>query len=298
MELTATLVADAKAMIGEGPSWDAEAGHLLWVDIQGKAAHVYNPSTNQDRTIPLPCEPGTIVPRSGGGATVATDSGFAHLDLETGALAPIANPEAANPERRFNDGKCDPRGRFWAGTLYQDLDRPVSEWDPIGVLYRLDGDGSVHSMLRGLTISNGLTWSPLGDTFYFIDSPTMQVRAFDFDAQTGSITNSRVAIEIAEDIGFPDGMTSDEEGMLWIAHFFGGQVTRWNPHTAEMIGRIQVPQGNVTSCVFGGENMDQLYITTARILLDEQQLKERPHAGGLYVASPGVKGVASHAFVG
>ena len=298
MELIANLVVDAKATVGEGPSWDADAGHLLWVDIQGKAAHVYDPTTNQDRVILLPCEPGTIVPRVGGGATVATDSGFAHLDLDSGALTPIVNPEADHPERRFNDGKCDPQGRFWAGTLYQDMERPVTDWDPIGTLYRLDADGVAHAMLTNLTISNGLTWSPSGDTFYFIDSPTMQVWAFDFDGKTGAITNQRVAIEIPQSVGFPDGMTSDEEGMLWIAHFFGGHVTCWNPHTAQLIGRVEVPEGNVTSCVFGGANLDELYITTARILLDKQGLAEQPHAGGLYVATPGVRGIPSYEFAG
>lgn len=298
MELTAELVVDAKALVGEGPSWDAQARRLLWVDIQGRAVHVYDPTTARDRCISVPCEPGTVVPRRGGGAVLATDSGYAFMDLDTGVLSPIANPEAGHPERRFNDGKCDPQGRFWAGTLYQDMSRPVTQWDPVGTLYRLDADGRAHPVLTDLRIPNGLTWSPDGDTFYFIDSPTQQVWAFDFDARHGTLANRRVVIAIPESVGFPDGMTSDAEGMLWIAHFFGGQVTRWNPRTAELIGRVLVPEGNVTSCVFGGDRLDDLYITTARILLDATGLERQPHAGGLYLVQPGVRGIPSYPFGG
>jgi len=298
MDAVAELVVDARAMVGEGPSWDAQAGRLLWVDIQGRAVHVYDPVDDQDRVIPVACEPGTIVPRAGGGAVLATDRGFAFLDLDTGALEFIVHPEAQHPRRRFNDGKCDPQGRFWAGTLLQDLDRPLAEWDAVGTLYRLDHDHTAVPVLRQLTVPNGLTWNPAGDTFYFIDSPTMRVDAFDFDAATGTLANRRLAVQIPTDVGLPDGMTADAKGMLWIAHFFGGQVSRWNPHTGELLGRIAVPGGHVTSCMFGGEHLDELYITTARILLDEQALRDQPHAGGLFRVRPGVRGVPSFAYRG
>lgn len=298
MEMIAELVVDAQATVGEGPSWDAQAGHLLWVDIQGRAVHVYDPLSGQDRVIPVACEPGTIVPRAGGGAVLATDRGFAFLDLDTGVVDVVAHPEAQYPQRRFNDGKCDPQGHFWAGTLFQDLGRPLAEWDPIGTLYRLDHNHTPVPVLPQLRVPNGLTWSPAGDIFYFIDSPAMRVDAFDFDAASGTLANRRVAVHIPADIGLPDGMTSDSEGMLWIAHFFGGQVSRWNPYTGKMLGRIVVPAGHVTSCVFGGEHLDELYITTARILLDEQALRERPHAGGLFRARPGVRGIPSFAYRG
>ncbi|MEC9341692.1 MAG: SMP-30/gluconolactonase/LRE family protein [Pseudomonadota bacterium] len=294
----AELVVDARCLVGEGPSWDAAAGRLLWVDIQGKALHTYDPVSGSATRVALPSEPGTIVPRTGGGAVIAAEDGFALVDPFTGALEPLINPEADHPERRFNDGKCDPQGRLWAGTLCQDLDRPPDQWDPVGTLYRLDGDGACYAMLYDLIIPNGLTWSPDGSVFYFIDSPGNVVQAFDFEPRRGELSKRRVVVEIPAEVGFPDGMTSDEEGMLWIAHFFGGKVTRWNPATGEMIGLIQLPVGNVTSCVFGGADLADLYITTASLLLDEAGRQAQPEAGGVFVARPGVRGVPSHPFNG
>jgi sugar lactone lactonase YvrE len=298
VDLVAELIVDARAIVGEGPSWDAASDRLLWVDIQGQSVHVFDPVRRQDRVIPLQCAAGTIVPRARGGAVLATDCGFGFLDLDTGTVDFFENPEAQHPLRRFNDGKCDPQGRFWAGTLLQDMDRLPTDWDPVGTLYRLDHDHTAVSVLSQLTVPNGLTWSPAGNTFYFIDSASMRVDAFDFDGGSGTLTNRRPAVQIPPDMGLPDGMTSDAEGMLWIAHFFGGQVSRWNPRTGKLLGRILVPAGQVTSCVFGGERLDELYITTARILLDDQALREQPHAGGLFRAKPGVQGMPSFAYRG
>ena len=298
MNYRAELLKEIQPVVGEGPSWDETNQCLLWVDIMGKAAHQYDPASGEDRCLPLPCEPGTIVPRENGGAVLATSEGFAFLDLHSGELDPIVSLSEAQAEHRFNDGKCDPQGRFWAGTMFQDESRPLEEWEPVGILYRLDHDLTSHPVLTQTTIPNGLTWSPDGSIFYFIDSPRFDVMAYDFDAVQGNLSNPRQVVKIPDAIGFPDGMTSDLDGNLWIAHFGTGLVSHWNPRSGELLGKIELPLRYATSCVFGGRDRDELYITSARVLLDEQQLAEQPLSGSLFVAPPGVQGIPSYPFRG
>lgn len=298
MNYEVELLKEIKAIVGEGPSWDQANQQLLWVDIMGKAVHLFDPATGEDRALPLDCEPGTIVPREGGGAVLATSDGFAFIDLDSGKLETIVNLSAEQAAHRFNDGKCDPQGRFWAGTMFQDASRPLEEWEPVGVLYRLDSDLRSHAVLTNTTIPNGLTWSPDGKTFYFIDSPKFEVSAFDYDPVSGEIGNRRQVVKIPAEVGFPDGMTSDMDGNLWIAHFGTSYLSHWNPNTGELLGKITLPLSYVTSCVFGGPNMDELFITTANVLLDEKQQAEQPLAGSLFRAKPGVRGIPSYPFKG
>jgi len=285
------LLVDAHALVGEGPIWDEEKGVLYWVDIMSSMVYEYNPVTGENRGYNVGQHVGTVVPRAAGGLMLAVYDGFAAFDPATQQVTLIADPEADIPDNRFNDGKCDPAGRFWAGTM------AYNEQLTQGSLYRLDPDFSVHKMLGDVGIANGIVWSLDNTTMYYIDSAANTVRAFDYDLATGVISNGRVVIR-TDGMGLPDGMAIDAEGMLWVAHFGGSCVRRWNPHTGQVIGTIQLPASQITACAFGGPDLATLYITSAAIGLDEQALAREPHAGGLFVADPGVKGVPTFKFAG
>lgn len=290
--LEAELMLDAKVLLGEGPWWNAATQQLYWVDIEGCAVHVFDPATGEDRRIDVGQMAGAVVGRKSGGVALALQHGFYGLDLETEKLTLLVDPEADLPENRFNDGKCDSQGRFWAGTTRINHDQQV------GSLYRLDADLTVHRELGEVWISNGLAWSSNDRTMFFIDSPIRQVVAFDFDADAGSINNKRLVIEIPEGAGFPDGMTIDEEGMLWIALWDGWRVIRVNPADGKIINEIRMPVARPTSCVFGGANLDELYITSASTRMSAEELAKQPLAGGLFRCSPGVRGLPMTPFVG
>ncbi len=287
------LVVDARATLGEGALWDERAQRLYWVDILGLKLHVYDPATGENKTYHVGKRVSTVVLSESGKVLVTIEDGFAWFDLATSKLDIIVDPEADKPENRFNDGKCDPAGRFWAGTMHASATVPEK-----GSLYRLDPDFSVHTMLTGVSISNGIVWTADHKTMYFNDTTPGTVTAFDFDNATGEISRPRVVIQVPESMGAPDGMAIDSEGMLWIAHFFGGAVYRWNPHTGSVIDTVSLPASNPTACAFGGENLDELYITTARESVSEEQLTREPHAGGLFHVKTGVTGTVTHRFKG
>jgi sugar lactone lactonase YvrE len=184
---TPDLFLDARATLGEGPVWHPRLRQLLWVDIEQHLVHVTDPTTRTDRTIDLRERVGCIVPAAGSLAVVARQSGFAFVDLDTGAVSPIHDPEGHLPGNRFNDGKCDPAGRLWAGTLALD-DTPEA-----GALYCLDERLHVTRKVEGVSVSNGLAWSLDERTMYFVDSPTREVVAYDYERSTGTIANRRVA---------------------------------------------------------------------------------------------------------
>jgi sugar lactone lactonase YvrE len=292
MSQSAELVLDAKATLGEGAIWDAKLEILYWVDIVGCQVHVYDPATGQNRALDVGQYVGTVVPRRSGGLMLALHHGFASLDLETGQVAVVADPEQDRPGNRFNDGKCDPAGRFWAGTLALDGTPEVA------ALYRLDADLSVHKMLDRVTCSNGIVWTADNKIMYYIDTAVRRVDAFDYDLETGAISGRRTAFEVPTEMGYPDGSTLDSEGMLWVALWQGGAVSRWNPATGELLQVVDVPAPNVTSCAFSGPKLDQLYITSARNGLSEQALVDYPLAGGLFCAEVGVTGVPAVGFEG
>jgi sugar lactone lactonase YvrE len=292
MSQSAELVLDAKATLGEGSIWDAKRQVLYWIDIMKSQVHAYDAATQQDRVIEVGQYVGTVVPRRSGGLMLAVHHGFASLDLETERIEIVADPERDLPGNRFNDGKCDPAGRFWAGTLALDGTRNVCN------LWRLDADLGVHKMLEGVSVSNGIVWSLDHRTMYYIDTPTGHVDRFDYDLETGEIANRSVAVRIPAGMGYPDGMTIDSEGMLWVALWQGGKVSRWDPVEGRLLQTVDLPASNVTSCAFGGENLDQLYITTARIALDAEHLAKQPLAGGLFRADVGVAGLPAFEFAG
>ena len=286
------IVLDAKALLGEGAVWHAQKQMLYWIDIMGNKVHIYDPATRQDRAINVGQPVGTIVPRKSGGVILALQHGLASLDLNTEKLTMIVDPESHLPDNRFNDGKCDPAGRFWAGTT------SFSNRECAGNLYRMDTDLSVHKIADNITCSNGIVWSLDNCTMYYIDTTTLTVAAYDFNNANGTITNKRVAIKVSADQGYPDGMSIDAEGMLWIAHWDGGSVRRWDPKTGKLLRSITIPAARVTSCAFGGRNLDQLYVTSARIGLDADALDSQPHAGALFRIDPDVSGVPANEFAG
>jgi sugar lactone lactonase YvrE len=288
---SAELCLDAKATLGEGPVWDVASQTLLWVDIEGRRLHFYHPASQ--RVIELPEKPGCVVPDARGGLVLALKNRFARLDPATEQLRVLCTAEPERAGQRFNDGKCDPAGRFWAGTMTDDWSKPGT-----AALYCLYPDHSCRQMLVDITCSNGLAWSLDARTMYYIDSASGVVAAFDYDLASGAIANRRVVIEHPRSEGILDGMTIDEEGMLWIALWDGGCVSRWDPASGRMIGKIPLPASRPTSCTFGGAGLDELTITSARIGLTESQLAEQPLAGGLFRATVGVRGFAPHVFAG
>lgn len=223
---------------------------------------------------------------------LAVQRGFARFTPESGSLEIMAEPERDMPGNRFNDGKCDPAGRFWAGTM------DVNFAPGKGSLYRLGIDGSVRRMLSGVSCSNGIVWTRDARIMYYIDTPTREIAAFDFDASTGDIAQRRVAVRIPEHLGFPDGMCIDADDNLWVAMWGGSSVTRWNPATGDLLASYLVPSSQVTSCAFGGAHLDELFVTTARISLSPQALATQPHAGGLFRLRPGVVGMPCPAYAG
>lgn len=292
MIIEAHLELDAKATLGEGPCWNAGRQSLYWVDIEEGKLHVYDPAKREDRAISVGQPIGAVVTRRSGGLLLALQQGFYAFDPDTETLKHLHNPEPHLPENRFNDGKCDPAGRFWAGTM------AMREAPDCGSLYCLDTDLTVHKKVEAVSISNGLAWSPDERMMYYVDSPTRIVTAFDYDKASGEIANRRVVIQIPDGMGFPDGMSIDEEGMLWIALWDGAMVGRWNPANGELLGKIPLPVSRPTSCVFGGENLDELYITSARSRLDEETLAAQPLAGGVFKCRPGVRGGPAWDFAG
>jgi len=285
------LLFDAKAYLGEGPVWDAKTETLYWVDIFSKRIHA-----GSEILADLDEFVGCIAPRKDGGLVFTQRYSFWTLDQTPGQPDSVRKSLALNLEyeprnNRFNDGKCDPRGRFLAGTMDN------NEVEPTGSLYSFDGKTAT-KILGNVTVSNGMAWSPDYKTFYYIDTPTREVRAFEYDLETGAIANPRVVIYVPEALGWPDGMTSDMEGNLWIAMWGGAKVTRWNPNTGELLEQIAIPAMNVSSCVFGGKSMNELYLTSARKGLDEATLQQYPLTGGVFRIETKIEGMPTFAFAG
>ncbi|MHB8778974.1 MAG: SMP-30/gluconolactonase/LRE family protein [Anaerolineales bacterium] len=281
--MQAELIFDAKATLGEGPAWDAKTETLYWVDILEKRVYAGNELLAQlDDFIGClaPCKNGHLLL---GKRLSFTD--FEPVSVRERVLALLSEPTT----NRINDGKCDPAGRFLAGTL------DMKERDSNGVLYSFDGKNTTR-LLDGIRISNGLTWSPDHKTFYYIDTPTRKIKAFDYDVNTGQIANPRVAIHVPEALGWPDGMTSDMDGNLWIAMWGGAQVTQWNPSTAKLLEQVSIPAVLSSSCIFGGRDMNELYVTSARKDMSEADLKKYPFSGGLFKILTDVVGMPTFEF--
>ncbi|NNE92199.1 MAG: SMP-30/gluconolactonase/LRE family protein [Verrucomicrobiales bacterium] len=280
-------IGDTKAQWGEGPIW--WDGKFLWVDIEGHLVIEFDAVTGSETIANVGERVGTVVPRASGGLVIAGDSGFHFLDLTTGATQAITDPESDLPDNRFNDGKCDPAGRFWAGTMH--LSKPRQ---PVGAMWRLDADHSVHRMFDDVTVSNGLVWNRAADTMFYIDSPTDEVVAFDFDLTTGAISGKRTVVDTAGFPGTPDGMAIDEDDNLWVAMCHGGRVMCFDSSNGKTLEILESPTLEVTAPAFGGDDLSDLYVTTGQ----SDKTVGDDLAGRTIVKQPGVKGVPAFAFAG
>lgn len=277
-----------QAKLGEGPIWVEDT--LWWVDILGHKVLSYHPETGTERVFEFNNMVGTVVPAKAGGVLAAVFDEIVHLDPVTGETTVRCQVDAGNPGTRLNDGKCGPDGRLYVGTL------DLAEEAPNGNLYVVDHDFSVRRIYEGVTVSNGLVWS--GDTMYYIDSPRRHVMAFDWDSGTGEIANERVAIDFAAlgVDGYPDGMSIDADGNLWVCQWAGFGVTCFDPVGVKVVERIEFPVANVTACAFGGSDMKTLYVTTASKGLSEEEKAAQPLAGCLFSVAVGVAGVSAERF--
>ncbi len=269
---------------GEGPLW--HDNRLLYVDIEAHQIIAFTPATGEEKIWDVGERVGTVVPRASGGLVWAGDHGFFFLDEATGISTAIADPEPNHPDNRFNDGKCDPAGRLWAGTI-------CLKKRPDAALYCLHTDLRVEKKFAPITNSNGIIWSRDTRTMFYIDTPSKKIRAFDFDAATSAISHERIIWDTSADPSSPDGMTIDSEDRLWIAFCHGAKVVCFDPATKKVEAQIDFPCVETTACAFGGSDLGDLYITTGL----KPDLAE-PLAGRLFVCRPGAKGVPALTFGG
>jgi sugar lactone lactonase YvrE len=250
-------VCGIRSRLGEGPCWDEINKNIYWIDIVEKAIHSYSFINNNVKTIHLKKYIGSMGLTNIGGIVATLQDGYYIIDNDTGSTKLIKEVEENRVIKRFNDGKIDRLGNYWAGTVSYD------EKKAIGMLYCLKTDMQLKRFFNGITISNGITWSPDNRKMYYIDTPTMKVDVFDFDIEKVEISNRKTAIYIPTNVGYPDGMTIDIEGKLWIAHWGGYQVCRWDPERKKILEKINLPAKRVSCCTFAGDDMDELFITTA-----------------------------------
>ena len=285
-----TCIWPASALLGEGAFWDERDGAVYWVDIKAPAVHRYTPASGEQRSWKMPETIGCIARRESGGFVAAFKSGFAFLDLDSGKIEPIGNPEHGFPGNRFNDGNCDALGRFWAGTMDDDLKQPT------GWLYRLDAERHWVRTDGGYICTNGPAFAGDGRTMYHTDTLGRTIYAFDLDA-AGLPTRKRAHIRFAEADGYPDGMTVDAGGCLWVAHWGGWRVTRFRGDgSVDRVVRLPVAQ--VTRPAFGGAGLATLYITTASTGLTPEERAGQLLAGGLFACETDVRGLPAGRFAG
>lgn len=288
-DISIQTIGTRRSQWGEGPIWWHDS--LLYVDIEGHALVKLNPNTGDEQVWTLDERIGTVVPTEDGHFLYAGDSGIVHLNANTSVKTAIADPEAdLRHSNRFNDGKCDPAGRFWAGTI------SLVKEPGTAALYMLDQQRHLHTKVQGVTNSNGICWSADSKIMYYIDTPLKQVKAYDFNNISGEISHAKVAIDTAEQ-GYndsPDGMTIDAEGMLWVAFCHGGCIVRFDPITGKKVQQIDLPCVETTACAFGGPELDRLFVTTGI-----HKTLEEPDAGKVFVIDGlGVKGVPAFAYKG
>jgi sugar lactone lactonase YvrE len=288
-KLRAEVALESRATLGEGPVWDRATGRLLWVDIVRGLVHSFDPSTGVDTFVEFGGSVGVVAPRTVGGWIVAVDDRLSLCKPGGADLAVVATVGRGAQALRFNDGKADPAGRFWAGTMADD------ETPGAGTLYRLGPDLTLHAMVEGVTISNGIGWSPDQRTMYFIDTPTRRVDAFEFDLDIGSIQNRRTLLTIER--GMPDGMTVDADGGLWVALWDGWAVHRYAPD-GRLDRVVELPVARVTSCAFGGDDLDTLFVTSAQVGLEAEDFVRQPDAGSVFAIDAGVSGQEPGRFAG
>lgn len=289
------LATDHISVLGESPIWDHRLKIIHWVDISSGVIHSLDPDSGKHQQFGTGEYTGMVALTESGKLLAAVGRDIELIDTRNNANArkTIASVEPGFEDNRFNDGKCDPAGRLWVGTMAR------SGTKGAGSLYMISADGDVQTKKKHISCSNGMGWSADRKTMYYIDTPTKKISAFDFDNATGDISNERVAVSLKNEDGFPDGMCVDAEGMIWVAMWGGGCVKRYDPKTGEKLLQIAMPAANITSCCFGGDNLTDLYITSAREGVSENVLAEQPLAGSLFVIKNcGYKGGMSIPFPG
>ncbi|MFK7905367.1 MAG: SMP-30/gluconolactonase/LRE family protein [Chitinophagales bacterium] len=280
----------SKNILGECPVWSVKEQALYWIDIEINTIYILHIETNSFREIKLEHKIGSFAFTINDNEIVAAlDIGFAYVNLSTKSISPIVNPLKNKTNMRFNDGKCDRKGRFWAGSLDNNFDKPV------GVLYRLDNNETINNFKEAVICSNGIGWSPDNKTMYYTDSFRYCIYAYDFDIEMGTITNERI-FALDTDGSEPDGLTVDVEGFVWSVKWSTGRVVRYAPD-GNIDQTIKLPVQQPTSCTFGGPAMNQLFITSARMDLSAQQLLQQPLAGSVLVLETDTKGLEDSFFI-
>lgn len=279
------VVASTANQIGEGPVWLHDQQRLLWVDITSQTLLWFDPRSGGVETLDVGRDVGAVVPAESGKLMAAVVDGFLEIDPESGSRHLVAEVEADQPANRMNDGKCDSRGRFWAGTMGYDIRSDAA------ALYRLNTDCRVETILQPVTLSNGIDWSPDDRLMYYVDSATQRLDVFDYEPELGRLSNRRTLLEVSKAEGVPDGLTVDAEGCIWLALWGGGAVRRITAE-GEVDMVVSLPVSQVTSCAFGGADLGDLYITSAARGVSE------PGAGSLFRCRPGVKGRPANRFRG
>jgi sugar lactone lactonase YvrE len=282
-------ILQARARLGESPIWDSNHKLLYWVDIYNHRVHQFNPATGQNLFFDVGDVVGCIANAGANRLIMAQRDRLAFLNTQTGVVTPIIQVEADMPDNRFNDGKCDPQGRFWFGSM--------SPGKCQGSLYRYDPDGSLHVMERGLAISNGLGWSPDGKRFYLTDSAVQKIYVYDFDDVTGDICHRSLFVDLDGESFYPDGLAVDDEGYVWSAMWDGWCVIRYSPLGEEVL-RVELPVQRPTSCCFGGEDLRRLYITSASVGLSEEEIQRSFYSGDLFCLEVDVRGLGGYDFGG
>ncbi|MDX7988427.1 SMP-30/gluconolactonase/LRE family protein [Xenorhabdus sp. 12] len=314
VHMEATLAIDAKNTIGEGPLWDAEGERLLWCDNAHGIVQEVRSANNKDwhisRHWALNRYIGGAVPRQNGGIIVVAGIDILALD-NNGHITPFAQLDADPKKVRANDVKCDAQGRLWVGTLGNDILTTSGEViEGQGSLYRIDPDGTITNILNQVTLSNGLDWSPDGTSFYYVDSHTLAVDIFDFNASEGTLHNRRCFKAFAKGEGIPNGLAVDQKGDIWLALMGSSAIHRYSP-AGELLEKVWVSTPAVTSCTFGGVHGDKLFITSAGRKLPDvthhlyglsqevvEQSANTPGAGGLFIYQTNVSGPAATPFAG
>jgi len=289
------ILVNLGGVIGEGICWDEKDKMLYWIDLLDNKIFAYNGENSTVKIIDVNQNTGCIRLREQGGLIAGLQHGIFFVDVESGKLTPVVDPEKDKPGNRFNDGACDCMGRFWAGTMSKALDSGAGDLTPKGALYCMDSDCSFTKKVDKVMISNGIGYSPDNSTMYYIDSPTREVTAFDFDKETGDISNRRCVVKVPEEVGLPDGMVVDADGMLWVAMWCGSAVVKYDPKSGKMLEKIEIPANSVTAMVFGGKELDEMFVTTAKLDTD---LNKYPDAGGVFRIKMDVKGQLTYKFKG
>lgn len=274
----------SQCILGESPYWHAARKSFFWVDIEKGELYEFQVTFKKTTKRKFNQRLSLVIEGQGEYLILALDRKIARYDLETEKLSWLTEVEEDQSLHRFNDGACDADGRLWIGTMSTKF-TPES-----GALYKITAEMNPEKMLNKITISNGMAWTSNNETFYYIDSPTQEVRAYQFDLGTGEINFDRTVIRVPKEWGTPDGMSMDQEGKLWVAHYGGFGVYCWDPENGKLLKKIVLPAPNVTSCVFGGENLDYLFITTARENLTEAQLQAYPQSGDVFLVKTNTQG--------